>query len=380
MRIGFITPGFPLQNSQSRGGTEVYLENLAKVLLERGHEVHVVVYGDNVSETRKPVVPVKLHCIPLRHWRYISHFLPGWGEGICLRNAVRQLDRQIRFDIIEGSNDEGVQLFVAREFGARYWMRLHSSLRQHIEGKQQRLTAPRKFAVWLDRQAVRNSSNLVTHSRLHAAEMAKEYGIAQDRMQIVPHGVPASPPFALRHTIPPTLAYIGTLDQRKGIDLFLKAVPQIPSAQFLVIGRDGGDSPSTSWKHWFENTFPEQCERVTFTGFVDPARMEILWQNISVAVVPSRYESFGFVVVEAFQRGIPVVASTGGALPETAKDGALYFQSGDVDSLATVVNRCLDDGDSIRALVMRARALYEEHYTLQHLADNVERAWGSRAA
>jgi glycosyltransferase involved in cell wall biosynthesis len=239
----------------------------------------------------------------------------------------------------------------------------------------------RRFSVWLDGQAARRAANWVTHSRYHAAELAREYRIPVDKIHLVPLAVEelkqpmtAAPKPTSPH---PTIAYIGTLDQRKGIDVFLRAIPGIsrdePGSQFLIIGHDGGDSPSISWREWFADEYKDATllSKVEFTGFVPDDQMLKLWNRIDVVVVPSRYESFGLVVVEAYLHCIPVIISDGGALPEVAGDAALIFASGHADDLAERVLTVLQQPNRAEDLAARGHRRFDEKYTLDRFAENI---------
>ena len=197
MKICIVTSVFPRSLSPARGGVETYVETLAKVLAASGAEVHVLEYQYAFSNEETPAVPVVLHQVRLRYIPYFSTAFPNLYEAWQVRRALSSLDNQEHFDVIEGANDEGMMVFVASAFGNRFWMRLHTSLRQHIVNKQQNFTWRRRFAVWLDRRSARQAQHLATHSAIHRAEMASEYGINQQKIALVPHAVSA-PPVATR--------------------------------------------------------------------------------------------------------------------------------------------------------------------------------------
>jgi glycosyltransferase involved in cell wall biosynthesis len=101
---------------------------------------------------------------------------------------------------------------------------------------------------------------------------------------------------------------------------------------------------------------------VRFVSGVSTERIVELYAEAEVAVVPSLYEGFSLPAVEAMACGVPLVATTGGALPEVVgRDGesGLLVPTGDVDALASALLRALADGD-LRARIGaagRARAL-----------------------
>ncbi|MCG3148416.1 MAG: D-inositol-3-phosphate glycosyltransferase [Verrucomicrobiae bacterium] len=380
LKFCLVTPSFPLAERPTRGGSTTYAEHLAKVLLQHDFEVHVVLYQETHLPAATALLAVKLHVITLRAIPYFSALLPGVAEAWQLGSFLQELDQREHFAAVEGANDEGKLLFAVRYFRERFVIRLHSSLRQHITGKKQPLTWARRFSVWLDKQTVRRCLRRVTHSHLHATEMAHEYGISVDSIQVFPHAVESPKPIltAPRPCIEqPVIIYIGTLDRRKGIDILLAAIPSVlnrfPQAELRVIGRDGGDSPAASWKDWFQATTSSKnsCRRVVFTGPVTDEALNVHWQEASLVVIPSRYESFGYILAEAFARGVPALATRGGALPEVARDGALLVEPNNPSALAEGAMQLLTDTTLASKLIARGHELYYQHYTLDRFGKNV---------
>jgi glycogen(starch) synthase len=94
---------------------------------------------------------------------------------------------------------------------------------------------------------------------------------------------------------------------------------------------------------------------VDFLGRVPDRELPALLAAADVVVLPSRYEPFGIVALEAAAAGAALVASTAGGLGEVVRDGetGVSFPPGDVAALAGAVGRVLDDPDAARR---RARA------------------------
>jgi glycosyltransferase involved in cell wall biosynthesis len=346
MKVCIVTPDFPLEASGGRGGVATYSEMLARALAELQVEVHVVIYGDS-----RPVEPLKsnhanhLYFVQLWWIRYFSSWFPGVWQSLQLARFLRRLDRQHHFSLFEMYNDEGITFFPLLLFRNRTAFRMHSSLRQHVVHKGEAFNRGRRFSVWFDRMAALIAQHLVTHSEFHSDEMASEYGIERSRFHIISHG---TRPEAVEDSpaVGTAVAYIGSLDRRKGIDVFLDAAPIIlrlvPSANLLVIGRDGGFSKDRSWKQWFEDTYGND-QRITFTGSVSDKQLSELWTSIDNVAVPSRYESFGLTVIEGFSRAKAVVTTRAGALPEVAGDGAILVEPANSEELAQAVVSLLED-------------------------------------
>jgi glycosyltransferase involved in cell wall biosynthesis len=123
---------------------------------------------------------------------------------------------------------------------------------------------------------------------------------------------------------------------------------------------------------------PETIERlglsnaVTFVSGVTDERIVELYAEAQIAVVPSLYEGFSLPAVEAMACGVPVVATTGGALPEvvgTDGETGLLVPPGDPGALATALIRALDDHELRARLAEAGRRRVLERFTWRACAE-----------
>lgn len=104
------------------------------------------------------------------------------------------------------------------------------------------------------------------------------------------------------------IAFVGRLSHEKGPDIFLQITQQLNHPISVY-----GDGPMM-------NDLKTQYPHAVFKGMCD---MEFYWKNIRVLVMPSRYEGLPLAALEAMARGIPVIASTAGALPKLINSCAI---------------------------------------------------------
>lgn len=382
MKVCIITPDFPIGIGGGRGGAGTYSETLTRALVGRGVEVHVVIYGEfRSTQTLQSAIGVHLHFVELPWVRCFSSVFPGLWQSVRLAWFLRTLDQKHRFDVFEMYNDEGVTLFSVALFKERVVFRMHSSIRQHIVHKGEALNWRRNFSIWLDRRAARTARHWVTHSEFHSAEMASEYGLERSQVVVIPHCT--WPESCVKPIAPaPVVAYIGSLDRRKGIDVFLKAAPAIlsscPSVRLLVIGRDTGFSKDKPWKQWFEDTYGSD-PRIDFTGYTSDERLQKLWENIGILVVPSRYESFGLAVIEGFSRAKAVITTRAAALPEVAGDGAILVEPGNSIDLAEAVIDLLEDPARAARTAVQGYERYLRSYTPEIFAERIMKLYSGIA-
>lgn len=371
LRLCLLTSAFTAEGESVKGGVERYNRHWVEALVREGHEVYVLVY-DGTRRNVRDRDGVRVHHIRPVRIAWFSDLFPGVTESLSIGWHLLQLDRRIRFHHIEGSNEEGLQLFAVLWARDRFHLRFFSSLRQHIVHKGQGWTWPRRFAVWWDGLAVRATANWVTHSHSHAVEMAQEYGIQSAEMTIIPLAttLPARQHSGCRKNGEFWIGAIGTLDKRKGIDVLLEAIPTVlatcPVVRFVLIGRDGGDSGDLSWKDRFVRQHSEwvQSGRVIFTGHVSEEDAEKFWNKLSIVVVPSRYESFGYAVIEGFARRIPVLVSNAGSLTEVAGEAAEVFNSGDPLGLVDRIRHLTIDQNMCKMMAEKGWYCCQKEYSL----------------
>jgi glycogen(starch) synthase len=152
------------------------------------------------------------------------------------------------------------------------------------------------------------------------------------------------------------LLYFGRLEFEKGVDDLVAALPRVrrshPGTRLLVAGT------GTQRRGLEERARACRVRRsVAFLGHVPDDDLAALLAAVDAVVLPSRYEPFGVVALEAAAAGAPLVASTAGGLAEVVVDGrtGVSFAPGDVAGLAAAVGRVLTDP---AAAARRARAAH----------------------
>ncbi|MBV9736711.1 MAG: glycosyltransferase family 4 protein [Candidatus Eremiobacteraeota bacterium] len=202
------------------------------------------------------------------------------------------------------------------------------------------------------RRAVHEGAHIITDSEFSKRELVKYLDLQPETIDVVPLGVDlpqrvadARPqlPFAV-----PYVLFVGEFEARKGIDILLDAVDQLPADVRSRIGLVlAGETRSARQA--------ESAVPTAVLGHVDDRTLSALYCNAAAFVYPSRYEGFGLPVLEAMAHGAPVVASNAGGIPEAGGEAALYFESGDADDLAAALTKVLRDSTVAEDLRIRGR-------------------------
>ena len=203
------------------------------------------------------------------------------------------------------------------------------------------------------------SDSLIACSTSMADEIAELFGPGLAEITIIPNGIDSTRwPFATRkpHTGPAELLYFGRLEYEKGIHELITALPRIRRTHPGTTLTIAGDGTQQDWlvelarKH-------KVLKCVRFAGRAEHEQLLALLHRVDLAVLPSHYEPFGIVALEAAAAGTPLVTSDVGGLGEAVIDGrtGLSFPPRDVAALADAVRAVLDDPAAAQRRAVAAR-------------------------
>ena len=224
------------------------------------------------------------------------------------------------------------------------------------------------------------------HVSTHAVAdaLSRHCPIPDERLAVIGYGVPEVPPgdAGLGRQMAGTSQYVlalGSVNRRKGFPELVEAFDRIPlrprDLRLVIAGLPGLDEER------LEQTIdglPDPSSVVRIRRLDEMQRSDLLY-GASVLAYPSFDEGFGFPPLEAMAVGVPVVASTGGSIPEVVGDAAILTPPGDVGALAEAIADALEE--PLRSdLVERGRRRLSAHSweaTAAGLADLYRRAAGA---
>ncbi|WP_086819209.1 glycosyltransferase family 4 protein [Allokutzneria sp. NRRL B-24872] len=213
-----------------------------------------------------------------------------------------------------------------------------------------------------------SADSVITCSAAMRDEAAALFDIDPDAVTVLHNGIeprswrvrPSDIEAAKRRFSPdgaPFLLFFGRLEWEKGVHDLLAALPRIrrshPGTRAVIAGKGTGSDwlVEQARKH-------RVLRSVEFVGHLSDRDLAASLAAADAVVLPSRYEPFGIVALEAAAAGAPLVASTAGGLGEVVLDGVtgLSFPPGDVDVLAAAVRAVLDDPAAARRRAKAAKA------------------------
>lgn len=212
-------------------------------------------------------------------------------------------------------------------------------------------------------RAARSAERIICPSKFTRDDLCSRYGVDPEKVRVIPE----APALELGSLPAPDRQYllaIGDLRQKKNLAVLVQAFLELWQAgereHHLVLA--GADSGQAANLMRLAGSAP-----VHLTGYLDDERLDALIRGAALAVVPSLYEGFGLVVLEAMARGTPVLAARAGALTETGGTAAAYFDPHDPDSLAEQLRTLLGDPEARERMASEGRS-WAARFSWRHAA------------
>jgi len=343
------------------GGLARHVRKLSENLVSRGVDVHVLTRGHEESPPEEEIRGVVVHRVrePERP-RELAEFVT-WVEHMNadMLAAGVELGDRFTFDVVHGHDwlVAGASAALAERLGVPYVTTIHATEHGRHQGWVQE--PPQSHIHGVERWMARRADAVIVCSYYMRDHVADIFDIDERHVAVIPNGIdrsdmrPVGDLQALRREFAAPheklVLLVGRLVYEKGFQLALDALPgvieEVQNVRFLVAG---------SGTH--EQALREQAQRLglsghgVFLGWIGDDALHSLYRIADLCVVPSIYEPFGLVALEAMASGCPcIVADTGGLreiVPEDERVG-LRFNGGDAEHLAVMVERLLTD-DSLR--------------------------------
>ena len=223
-------------------------------------------------------------------------------------------------------------------------------------------TAPHHDARWRRgfERSLRRAAAVIVPSEAARQDLERFYGIDAERVRVIHHGTsteafaPATPleveEIRSRYAIEgPYVIFLGGLEPRKNLETLVRAFAMIEDRRCSLVLAGGAVPWAPNYSERIDRAIaelPEQVRaRVVRTGYVSDADRRALLSGAEVLAYPSRYEGFGFPILEGFAANVPVLTSNGSSMPEIAGNAALLVDPEDAGSIAKGLDELLGDDD-----------------------------------
>lgn len=364
------------------GGMNVYIRELSKELAQKGCQI------DIFTRSQNPEVPT---VVPFKKGIRIVHLKAG-PEAPYDKNQVwfhlpEFLDNMEQFT----REEKSVYHLIHSHYWLSGWVGVHMSKRRNIpllhmfhtlaylKNKATRPLGEHEpdVRVEMEEKLVKQSDHIMVSNQTEKVQMIWTYGVPADKVSVIPCGVDPSlfrrrdPAESKIHLGLPDKRYIlfvGRIDPVKGIDTLLKAMKVLRkkldnahNVHLLIIGgdKDHAGSATGSEMHKLKKLTATLGigNMVTFLGSQRQDQLPYFYSAAEVCILPSRYESFGMVALEAMACGTPVIASKVGGLSSFIQDdvSGLLISEGDELSLAEKIHLLLSQPSFKETLGSNAR-------------------------
>lgn len=217
------------------------------------------------------------------------------------------------------------------------------------ERQRQQLYASEREALRQVRQVIVTSPN--------TARALVDYDVPPARCAVVLPGADPAPLAAGSNGAELTLLCAASLTPRKGHAILFRALAQIKDRRWRLrcAGGDAHDPATAAHLQELAKALG-LMERIEFLGELETAALDAAYRQADAFVLPSFYEGYGMVLAEALARGLPIVSTTAGAIPDTVPaDAGLLVPPGDEAALAEALARLLDEPGLREQLAAGAR-------------------------
>jgi glycogen(starch) synthase len=386
LRVVFVSAGYP---PSFAGGIGRFIGDVAPEFARRGHEVRVITRTDDVPRVDRER-GVWVHRIALTETPGLVPDGPAHVDGFATAvvDELRRIQNWWTADVAYGSLWDVELLGVARAMPDLPVVPILATPVAEVARHEGWALADHPLhdtyvaLVRLERELVARSAVVHGISDAIVASFDDLYpgALRRDRLAIAHIGrADDGRPAATSQRERPMVLFVGRLEPRKGIDTFLAAAARIAneedSIDFVVAGDDSRLSPGgeTYAALWARLAGPN-AGRLEFVGAVSDDALGRLITDARVVTMPSRYESFGLVVVEAMMHGRAAVASDVGGIAELIDHGrtGVLVPVGDADALAEAIPDIARDASRAAAIGKAARAEFERHFDIVIAAERLE--------
>ena len=375
---------YPLGGQATYGLQPVFV-NLSEQQARQGYEVHVVTTLSSAQPANEVVNGVTVHRVPapfnlnaLRMVRKLTHHDDSW--------------------VVHTHATCGFALFATKNL-RRFPMvsHVHGTSRSHHiplkvrEGKVvvDYSSIPVNYHMFRERLLWSSADRILTVSQASADDVTETYGIKPRVTRVVYNGVDPNvfkpePDGLLPSQLAPfegkrIILYVGHFGVRKGLSYLIRAMKtiskEVPDVHLVCVGGVpkwlGGIDFAALLRQ--EAEVNGVADHVTLMGAVKHNELARFYNASELFVLPSYYETFSKVCVEAMACGRPVVATRSGGIPEVVEDGKTGSLTtyGSVPDLTSKILELLTDGAKSKQMGKTARERVLKYFTWEEVADRV---------
>jgi glycosyltransferase involved in cell wall biosynthesis len=386
------------------GGSETWCQEVCRFLTEKGHQVRVLTLDVNAEE--------QFYRPPLNSERTIAFGRLAFDKGVFVRRYSRSLPIHTFHHLIYGALlDRFLRIYFygphSGEMYGKMWREIKSADMVFLHTipyphnfiafflakcfKKKIIIAPHFHAnhphydrasnYWL----LKHCNAVITVSPFEK-EYLKGKGIPEDKLFVTGNAIHPEnykplnlDAFRLRigrdfglRPEDKVITFIGRKTPEKGVSHLIKAIrkllPEMPVKLFLI-------GPISDWyREIYTSLSQEEKKRVIDVGVVSQQDKVNFLHISDLLVLPSKYEAFGIVFLEAWICGVPVMGTMEGAMPSIISTEGLLCRFGDVEDMTSKIRTAIGNTTSLAEMGSRGKAKVLDNYTWKVIGVKAERA------
>ncbi len=366
MKIGFLTPEFPHPKTGNSGGIGTSILNLSKGLTQLGHEVSILIYGQDKDEI--------FHQNDITFYRIKNVKVKGLSLFLTqskIQKLINTLHSENKIAIVEAPDWTGFTAFIKPK--CPLVLRLHGSDTYFCYLEKRSVKWHNTF---LERNAFKKADGIISVSQFTGDETNKIFKTNRE-FQVIPNGVDVQNFHPLKPNNNQKILYFGTLIRKKGMLelplIFNEVHFKNPSAELILIGKDAKDIVSGSTSTWqlMQSLFDKKAlQKVNYLGSVPYSEIKQHIEAATVCVFPTFAEALPVSWLEAMAMQKPIVASNVGWAPEiiaNGKEGFLVHPKDHAEYASKIIAILADESLQIQ-LGTAARKKIIEKFSIEKVA------------
>ncbi len=404
MRICLLT----YRGNPYSGGQGIYVYYLSREFRRMGHEAEVIASAP-FPEVSEGVVLHQLRSSSIYHpgssfrknlpdvrnltdlselcASRLGVFAEPWAFSFRAYARLKELCKQRRFDIVHDNQGLGYGLLLMKRLRMPVIATIHHPL--HIDRQADLKQASdfsqrwriRRFYSFIRMQSfvARRLDRIITVSQSSAKDARLMFRVPADRIRVIYNGIDTEIYDGNRESGQERDGLImvaNTDDRKKGVLYLLQALQLLKNdgARLTIVDdaarhssyiEDVGPLPSYGSKLVTKLNLDGM---VRFTGRLTREQLARHYAAARIAIVPSLYEGFGLPAAEAMACGTPVIATTGGALPEVVGDAGMLVPPADAGALAAAIKELLNDKQTQRQMSEAGKKRVREQFNWEQAA------------
>ena len=400
LKIAFLS----YRSKPFSGGQGIYVKYLSKALHDLGHEIDVFSgppYPDLDPEIKLVKIPslglyeksskfydVNLTQLlnPINLFEWLSVNSGGFPEPYTFGKRIKKVIKQNfnEYDVIHDNQSLAYELLFFQKKKPLVTT-IHHPISMDLAYQLQSTNdlflklLMRRWHSFLVMQkfVAKRLKKIVVPSNSSMDDIKNEFQVKENKMKRVMNGIDLKVfyPDPKIQKIPFKLITVASADvPLKGLDYLLKALPGLvkvyPDISLSVIGeqKTGGHTERLIKKLNLE-------KRVNFFSNLTQEELRITYCRAELAIIPSLYEGFGFAAIEAMACGVPLISTSGGALPEVVKDAGIIIPPKNVKEIYNSIDLLLSSPDKAKDFAEKALKRANSKFSWEAVAKKLEKVY-----